>query len=163
MEDLPGVQYIEGNIRNEALRRNTSVRIQWLEFEEDDNLRNERMRNLEPQARAGRLLISTATGRAAELRRQVLNFGLVLENGILDCISRLASKVPISMMRTDIDEEETERQMRRKADIANHFAFNQGGMQELEDRKRREAEAAAAAWQNINTGGLSDILGGLDG
>ena len=163
MENLPGVNYIEGSIRNEALRRNTSVRIQWLEFEEDDNLRNERMRNLEPQARAGRLLISTATGKAAELRRQVLNFGLVAENGILDCISRLASKIPISMMRADIDDEESELQIRRKIDIANHFAFAQGGVQELEDRRRREAEAAAAAWQNINTGGLTDILGGLDG
>jgi hypothetical protein len=163
MEDLPGVNYIEGHIRNEALRRNTSVRIQWLEFEEDDNLRNERMRNLEPQARAGRLLISTATGKAPELRRQVLNFGLVSENGILDCMSRLASKIPISMLRADIDEEESELQIRRKIEMANHFAFGQGGVQELEDRRRREAEAAAAAWKNIETGGLTDILGGLSG
>ena len=163
MEDLPGVQYIEGHIRNEALRKNTSVRIQWLEFQEDDNLRNERMRNLEPQARAGRLLISTVAGHASELRRQVLNFGLVLENGILDCISHLASKVPVSLLRAEIDEEESELQIKRKIEIANHFAFAQGGVQALEECKAREEAASAAAWQSINTGGLSDILGGLDG
>ncbi len=163
MECLPGIEYIEAHIRNEALRRNVSLRIQWLEFQEDDNYRRERIRQLEPQARAGRILISTATGKAAELRRQLLNFGLVEENGIVDCISHLAARVPISLWRAEIEEEEVELQIRRRHAMMDHFVYHQGGVDELESRQRKEREAQAAAMASVDNLGLTDILGGLDG
>ena len=163
MEALPGTQYMEAQLRNEAVRRNMSLKIQWLDFQEDDNERTERMRQLEPQAKAGRVLISTATGKAAELRKQFLNFGLVRENGIVDCISRLAAKVPISLLRSDIDDEEKDLQIRRRHDMMAQFIYGQQGVEALEDRKRQEAMATEAAMQSVNNLGLTDILGGLDG
>ncbi len=163
MECLPGIEYIEAHIRNEALRRNVSLRIQWLEFQEDDNYRRERIKQLEPQARAGRILISTATGKAAELRRQLLNFGLVEENGIVDCISHLAARVPVSLWRAEIEEEEAELQIRRRDEMMNHFVYGMGGVDELESRQRKEREAQAAAMASVDNLGLTDILGGLDG
>lgn len=165
-EALPGIEYIEAHIRNEAQRRNVTVRMQWMEFEEDDNCRFERIRQLEPQARAGRVLISTATGKAGELKRQLCNFGLVRENGIVDCISRLAAKVPISLMRQEIEDEESELHLRRRQELMYHFVYGPGGgegLAELESRQRQEQEAHAAAMQNIDNIGLPDILGGLDG
>ena len=164
MEDLPGIQYIEAHIRNEAMRRNVSMKIQWLDFQEDDTQRIERMRNLEPQAEAGRVLISTGAGRAAELRRQFLNFGLVVENGIVDCVSRLAAKVPASLMRAEIDDEEKELQIQRRNDVMSQFVYGQqGGVDELETRQAQERAAQAAAMASIDNLGLTDILGGLDG
>jgi hypothetical protein len=164
MEDLPGIQYIESHIRNEATRRNVSMRIQWLEFQEDDNERNERLRNLEPQARAGKILVSTGTGKAAELRRQFLNFGLVPENGILDCISRLASKVPMSLMRSEIEDDEKELQIRRAQETMWQMVYGQQeGVNALSEQQQREAEAHAAAMSSLDHLGLTDILGGLDG
>ena len=164
LEALPGIEYIEAHIRNEATRRNVSVRVQWLEFQEDDNLRFERIRQLEPQARAGRVLISTASGKAGELKKQLCNFGLVRENGILDSISRLAAKVPVSLMRQEIDDEEAELQLKRKHELMHHFIYGPaGGLAELESKKRQEQEAHAAAMQAIDNIGLTDILGGLDG
>jgi hypothetical protein len=164
MEDLPGIQYIEAHIRNEAMRRNMSMKIQWLDFQEDDTQRIERMRNLEPQAEAGRVLISTGAGKAAELRRQFLNFGLVVENGIVDCVSRLAAKVPASLMRAEIDDEEKELQIQRRNDVMSQFVYGQqGGVDELETRRAQENAAQAAAMASIDNLGLTDILGGLDG
>ena len=163
LEDLPGIQYIESHIRNEAVRKNTSLKIQWLEFQEDDNDRFERIRNMEPQARAGRIRVSTATGQASELRRQLLNFGLVRENGILDCISRLACKVPVSLMRSEIEDEEIEMQIQRRNAIMSQFVFGQQGVNELEERRSQEMAAHRAAMASIDTMGLTDILGGLDG
>ena len=163
MEDLPGIQYIEAHIRNEALRMNVSLKIQWLDFQEDDNDRLERLRNLEPQARAGRIFLSTGTGKAVELRRQLLNFGLVTENGLVDCISRLAAKVPVSLMRAEIDEEEAEMQIQRRHQIMSQFVYGQGGVDELETRREQEMAASAMAMQGIDNMGLTDILGGLDG
>ena len=164
MEDLPGIQYIEAHIRNEAMRRNVSMKIQWLDFQEDDTQRIERMRNLEPQAEAGRVLISTGAGKAVELRRQFLNFGLVIENGIVDCVSRLAAKVPASLMRAEIDDEEKELQIQRRNDVMSQFVYGQqGGVDELETRRAQENAAQAAAMASIDNLGLTDILGGLDG
>lgn len=163
-EALPGTEYMEAHIRNEALRRNVSLRLQWMDYEDDDNCRTERIKQLEPQARAGRVLISTATGKAGELRRQLCNFGLVRENGIVDCMSRLAAKVPISQMRQEIEDEEAELQIRRRNDAMYHFVYGSSeGVAELETRERQKQEAHAAAMQAIDNMGLTDILGGLDG
>lgn len=166
LESMPGTEYMESHIRNEAMRRNVSMRTQWLEFQDDDNLRAERIKQTEPQARAGRILISTASGKAAEIRRQLVNFGLIEENGIVDAISRLAAKVPISLMRSEIEDEESELQIRRHHESMFHHIYGSGrgeGLAELESRKRQEQEAHAAAMQSIDNMGLPDILGGLDG
>jgi hypothetical protein len=163
MEYLPGIQYIETHIRNEAARRNVSLRIQWLEFQEDDNDRFERIRNMEPQARAGRIRISTAIGKQAECKTQLLNFGLVTENGIADCMSRLAAKVPASLMRQDIEDEEAELQIARRHAIWNQFVYHPEGVEELESRQAQKQMAQAAAVQSLDNLGLQDILGGLDG
>ena len=164
MEDLPGIQYMEAHIRNEGLRKNWSLRIQWLEFEEDDTQRIERMKSLEPQARAGRIWISTATGKQAELRRQFINFGLVVENGIVDCVSRIAARVPLSLMRQEIDDEEKEMQISRRHDLGWQQIYGQmGGTGEVEDQVSAEELAHQAAMSRVNNLGLTDILGGLDG
>lgn len=166
MEALPGTEYVESSVRNEAVRRNASVRVQWLEFQDDDNLRMERIKSLEPQARAGKIFISTACGKSAEVRRQMLNFGLVEENGIMDAISRLSAKIPISLMREEIDDEEAELQLRRKHEQMFYHVYGAGrgeGLAELESRKRQEQEAHALAMQAIDNMGLPDVLGGLDG
>ena len=164
LEALPGTEYIEAHIRNEAARRNVSLRMQWMEFEDDDNCRFERIKQLEPQARAGRVLLSTATGKAGELRRQLCNFGLVRENGIVDAISRLAAKVPVSLMRQEIEDEEAEMHLRRRQELMYHYVYGAGeGLAELESKRRREQEAHAAAMQSIDNIGMTDILGGLDG
>jgi hypothetical protein len=164
LEALPGIQYIEVHIRDEAARKNYPIHIQWIEFQEDDNERNERIRNLEPQARSGRILLSTGTGKAAELRSQFLNFGISKTNGIIDCISRLASKVPISLLRQEIDEEEAELQQKRRHQLIAQFVYGyQGGMENLDEKRRREIQASADAFAKGQSFGLTDILGGLDG
>lgn len=164
MEAIPGTEYIEAHIRNEGYRKNVNVRIQWTEFEEDDNVRHTRIAQLEPQMGAGRIAISTAIQKAAELRRQLLYFGIVPENGIVDCVSRLAAKIPVSVMREEIDEEEAELHRRRREDHAYDMAFGQMGIQAVEDTTEAMKQAAHDfAMERTNSFGLPDILGGLDG
>ena len=166
MEELPGTQYMEGALRNELARRNVSVRMQWLDFEDDDNMRAERIRTMEPQARAGRVLISTACGKMGELKRQLCNFGLVSENGIVDAISRLTAKVPVSLMRAEIEEDEMEAQRRRSGAMAYHFVHGFGqveGLADAEKASREREQAHHAAMEKVMNVGLTDILGGLDG
>jgi hypothetical protein len=163
LEAFPGSQYIEAHIRNEAVIRNFSLKIQWLGFQEDDNERIERMRQLEPQARAGRLLISSAVTKAAELRKQFLNFGIIPENGIVDSISRLADKVPISLLRAEIADEEVELRRQRRDEMISHFVYGYGDGVSAVDERRQKEEASAKAMQAVSDWTLPDILGGLDG
>lgn len=165
MEALPGTEYMEGDLRNELVRRNASVKINWLDFEDDDNLRAERIRAIEPQCRAGRIKISTACGKAGELKRQLCNFGLVRENGIVDAISRLASKIRVSLFRQELEEEELEAMARRAQSSAYAFVHGYGGQVEglAEAKKMKEQQAAQAAMEKTMNIGMTDILGGLDG
>jgi hypothetical protein len=166
LEDLPGTEYMEAHIRNEANRRNVSLRMQWIEFEDDDFRRSERIKQVEPQMRSGRVLISTASGKAGELRSQLLGFGLMPQNGIVDCISRLAAKVPVSLMRQEIEDEEAEMHIQRRQQLMYHFIYGADrdqGIAEMESKQRAEQEAHAKAMEAVNNLGLTDILGGLDG
>jgi hypothetical protein len=160
IENTPGASAMEPHIRNEGFRKNLSLQIQWLEFEDDDHRRKARIKQLEPIMRAGRIAISTDCTRLRELKTQFLQFELITENGILDCVSRLAAKLPVSLLRTEIAEEEIELQRRRREDQLSAMVFGQAGREAMEAQARL---ANAMAWNRVNALGLPDILGGLDG
>jgi hypothetical protein len=162
MEDLPGVHYMAQHIQNESYRRNYRIRIHWLDYEEQDASRFSRFRLLEPVMRSGRLMISRATSKATELRNQFLSFGLVLENGILDCVSRCVDRVPWSILRSSLEDEELELQQRRQEEAAFNAIFRQQGMQVVDDEQRQRAEAHVLAMDRTSYG-FAPLPGGLEG
>lgn len=169
MEALPGSSHAEEEIKNESYRQNFPIRVQWLDYEEDDNVRHTRMLQLEPRMRSGRVLISTSIKAAAESRSQFLHFGLVPENGIVDCISRLSAKIPATILREEIEEEEIELHRRRREQMSAHMAWGQAaediqaGLIEAQRREQLKAEASNYAWERANSFGLPPLPGGLDG
>lgn len=163
LEALPGTEYIKANIRNEALKRNINVRIQWLEFEEDDNRRNASMLQTEPLMRSGRLLFSTAMGHRADCQKQFLNFGLLQDNGIVDCISKLAERVPISLFRANMTEAEIEYQRQVREEAQWNAMFGQAGLKAMDEEARMKAQATILAMESVNEHGFAPLPGGLDG
>src|SRR5665213_411990 len=98
--ETPGSGYMAPHIRNEAARRNVGIgRIRWVEWEESDDRRNAAIKALEPLLKVGRVLFSTAMTRWQECRKQFVHFGLVPDNGIIECVSKMADRVPVSQMR----------------------------------------------------------------
>jgi hypothetical protein len=168
IEASPGAEYIEAQLKNESYRRNHPIRVIWAEFD-DDNTRRERMRQLEPVMRGGRLLVSTELSKAQETRRQFLRFSMVRENGIVDAISRLSARIPASVMREEIEEEEMEYQRYNRQNIMAQMAYGaaaesiQGGMEEANEKERLMREASGYAWEKANSWGLPPMPGGLDG
>jgi hypothetical protein len=169
IEQTPGAEHIEAGLKNESYRKNQSIKLQWLEYEEDDNKRKVRLQQLETMMRAGRIAISTLAAKATECRRQFLNFGLVEENGIVDCISRLSAKIPSTVMRDELEDEEIDLARRRREDMAYSMAFGQAeqdmlaGHAEMENRESMKANASRYAWDKANSFGLPPLPGGLDG
>lgn len=163
LEDLPGSEYMAAHIRNEALKKNRMLRIQWLDFEEDDNRRAGQIGQLEPFMKAGRLIFASDMNHAAHCRRQFVLYGLVQENGIIDCIAKLAQRVPMSLMRANMSEEEIEAQLRLKERAQFDQIFGPQGVPELEEKKRQRAQASMMAMERLNQYGLPPLPGGLDG
>jgi hypothetical protein len=161
--DVPGCEYLAAHIRNEAARRNRSVRVQWLEFEEDDNRRTGAIKQLEPLMKVGRVLFSTGMSKAAECRKQFVHFGLVEENGIIECISRFAALVPISQMRANMQEEEIAWQRRRREDALVQSFLSQQGMPAVDEQAQQQARAHLAAMSKTATWSMPPLPGGLDG
>jgi len=163
LEAIPGTEYMESHIKNESLKRNVALRLQWFEFEEDDNVRQARLRQLEPQMQSGRVHISTGLSKQSEIARQFVHFGLVQENGIVDAISRLAARVPVSLMRREISEEEVALQEKRRQDAMFRMAFGQPGVRLMQDKAEAERMASLRALNSTNALGLPNNLYGLDG
>lgn len=164
MEDLPGTDDMPVLIRNEALKRNRSIRIGRLPYEEDDSVRNGRIAQAEPMMTAGRLILSHSVTAAAEMRKQFIHFGLVSENGIVDCISRLLQRVPLSLMRAQLSEEEIQAQLRRRESAQFNHVFQQRGMPVVNEEARQKAQATVVAFERAaEYAMLPPLPGGLDG
>ena len=123
------------------------------------------MKKAEPLMKSGMLLFSTRMKHAVDCRKQFLNFGLLQENGIVDCVSRATDLVPMSLWRANMTEEEQEYQTRRREDAQWNQIFNQMGMNAVTDDQKQRAMATVMALESVKTiaGGVSPLPGGLDG
>jgi hypothetical protein len=160
---VPGSEYLAAHIRNEAQRKNRSVRIQWIEFEEDDNRRMGKIKQLEPLMKVGRVLFSTGMSKAAECHKQFVHYGLVVENGIIECVARFADLVPIAQMRANMEEEEIQYQRRRRDDAMVQSFLEQQGMPAVDERAQQQVRAHQAAMSQAVSWGIPPLPGGLDG
>lgn len=159
----PGSEYMATLIRNEAARRNVSVRIQYADWEESKNVRDQEIKQLEPLMKVGRLMFSTGMTKGKECRRQFVHYGLVQETGIIECVTKLANLVPISQMRANLEEEEIEYQMRRRDDATLNWLLDQQGMPRVDEKARQRARAHQQAMQVSTSYQLPKMPGGLDG
>jgi hypothetical protein len=159
----PGSEFMAALVRNEASRKNVSIRIQWVDWEESEELRRQEIKQLEPLMRVGRLTFSTGMGKAKECRRQFVHFGLVPDNGIIECMAKLGNLVPISQMRASLEDEEIEYQRSRRDDATVNWLLNLQGTPIVDEQAKKKAMAHQQAMQEATTYRLPPMPGGLDG
>jgi hypothetical protein len=160
--EVPGSDYVGTNVRNELLRRNSSVRIQWVPYAADNDQRTAEIEQLEPLMKAGRLLFSSGMGRADQCRKQFVHFGLIEENGIIECISKFAAQVPLSLWRANMQEEELEYMRRRREDaLLSHF-MEQSGLDAADEELRQKTEGHLDSMSGV-ANWVPPLPGGLDG
>jgi hypothetical protein len=163
--DVPGSNHMSVQIRNEAARRNVSLRLQWLYWNEDDATRASEIKALEPMMKVGRVMFSTGMSKAGECQKQFVHYGLVEETGIIECVSKFADMVPLSQMRANMEEEELEWRRRQRDNAQMAQVMMQSGMSVVDEQLRRKTEAHMAAMQQVVTHmpGGPPLPGGLDG
>lgn len=154
-------------LRNEAGKKNLSLKLHWAEWDDNENYRNQGIKNMEPLMKVGRVLFQRASTKAAELRKQFVHFGLIEETGLIECVARLADRVPLSQLRANMDEEELEWQRRaRERSMLADFLGQQGLMQGhavLDEQLEQKALAHVAAMNEAGSWKLPPLPGGLDG
>ena len=158
----PGSFSAAAEIRNEAARRNVSLRLQWVDWEEDDDRRATAIKSLEPLMKVGRLLFSNRMTRAIECQTQFVHYGIVEENGIVECVSKFADLVPMSQLRANMQEEEIEYQRRRREDAQMNSFLLQQGMPEVDEQAKQKVTAHLDA-MNRASSWIPTLPGGLDG
>ncbi len=159
----PGSEFMAAQVRNEAARRNVSIRIQWVDWEESEELRRQEIKQLEPLMKVGRLLFSTGMSKAKECRSQFVHFGLVPDNGIIECMAKVGNLVPMSQMRASLEDEEIEYQRRRRDDATVNWLLNLQGAPIVDEQAKKKALAHQQAMQESTTYRLPPMPGGLDG
>lgn len=165
--ETPGSEFMAAHLRNEAARRNLSMKVQWTWWEENDEIRAAKIKQLEPLMNVGRMMFSTAISRSIDCHRQFVHFGLVPENGIAECVSTFASMVPMSQLRANMQEEEIQHQRRQRDNAAVSHFLDQMNMPGVDEQAQRQANAHLAAMQAATESGkpawLPPLPGGLDG
>lgn len=162
--DTPGSGNMWENIKNAALMKNVNIPLQWMWWTESETERMDRIKQLEPMLKSGRIFIATGMTKGLHCRKQFVNFGLIPETGIIECIARLADQVPLSLMRAQIEDEEIEAQRKTREFGLISSLLRQQGMPKVDDIAVQRAKAHAAAMARAtNSRGLPGLPGGLDG
>jgi hypothetical protein len=159
----PGSEFMAALVRNEAARRNVSIRMQWADWEESEERRTQEIKKLEPLMRVGRMTFSTGMAKAKECRRQFVHFGLVQENGIIECAAKLGDLVPLSQMRASLEDDEIQYQRSRNDDATLNWLLNAQGRPIVDEQAKKRAMAHQQAMQKATTWSMPPLPGGLDG
>lgn len=160
IERTPGSEYVIPHIYNEGIRRNWTVRINQPEWQMNDAERQTRCRQLQPMMKAGRLRIATNCGQNLEIQNQFENFELIPQNGFLDVISRLALRIPVSVIDREIAAETMRMHENARGREAWDTVFSNGGATVVE---QAIAQATQSRKKGNSYGFKTNPLGRLNG
>ena len=161
--NTPGSDAFTPHVRNEAARRNVSLRIQWNDWEDNENLRDNAIKQMEPMLKVGRIIFARGMTKGNECKKQFVHFGLIEENGIIECVSKLGNLVPMSQMRAALEDEEVEYQRSRRDDATLNWLLNLQGTPIVDEQAKKKAIAHQQAMEATTTYRLPPMPGGLDG
>ncbi len=162
--NTPGSDGFTPHLRNEAARKNISLRIQWSDFEDNETLRNVAIKQMEPMLKVGRIIFARGMTKGSECQRQFIYFGMIEENGLIECVSKLGNLVPMSQMRAALEDDEIEYQRMRGDDATINWLLNLQGTPIVDEQAKRKAMAHQQAMEKTTTHSwLPPMPGGLDG
>lgn len=164
----PGSETSWTLLRNEAAKKNLSLKLNYAEWDDNENYRTARIKQMEPLLKVGRVLFQRVMTKGSELRKQFVHFGLIEETGLIECVARLADRVPLSQLRANMEEEELEWQRRaRERSMLADFLGQQGlimqGQNLVDEQLAQKTMAHVQAIREAGTWKLPPLPGGLDG
>jgi hypothetical protein len=160
---VPGSEHMAAEIRNEAARRNVSLRIHWVEWEENEDRHRAEIQQLEPMMKVGRINFSTMMTKGQDCRKQFIHFGLVDEDGIIECVAKFSDLVPMSQLRANMLDEEIEWQRRTRDDAMLNSFLRQQNMPKVDEMAKQRVDSHLKAMSEVSHYRMPPLPGGLDG
>lgn len=157
IEETPGARYYEPAIQNYALTLGWALNITWREFQEDDGVRDQRVKGLEPLIASTRLQFNADMEVIDQVFKQFANYGMIEESELPDVISRIAEVLPKSIAPAEgTSEQDVNWELARQRDLYDrtHGIGNYAPAEPSTEEPYKPP---------TNLCGLPDVLGGLNG
>lgn len=161
IEETPGAHHYEAAIANEGIREGWPVTIQWSAFDEEESVRDLRIRNTEPELKHGRLFFAQSIPILKFVHRQFEKYGEIEERELADVISRLCERLPASIAMSAQDEDdETDWDRMIEQDRYDRL-YNLGSHAPVDSEPLEEEELDVEPVPDL--AGLGEIMPGLTG
>lgn len=98
IEETPGARQLQHHIENYAAVAQFPLQVFWSEYQDDDAVRDLRIKGVEPAIVTKRLWFSDGIRCLQEVFRQFCHYGMVEEFEIPDVVARLAAMLPLSIL-----------------------------------------------------------------
>jgi hypothetical protein len=157
IENTPGAMRHESAIKNYALTLGWPITVNWVDFEEDDGVRDQRVKSVEPLIVSTRLVFADSIPALNQVYKQFCNYGMVEECELPDVVSRLSDRLPKSISVAELEQQQDlDWELARQRDM---YDRTHG----LGNYAPKEPVVEEVYKPPTNGLGLSDDLGGLNG
>lgn len=162
LEDSPGARLMQPPIQNYALTTGWDLHLDWRDFEEDTGERDTRIRNIEALLATGRLYFNAGIKQLKPLMQEMTQYGMIPENGIPDCVARVADNLPQSIAAEDLENEDAAWKQVIERDKYNQIYFRGAYARPEAEPEEMVYEEPDPAEEPYNSLGLETIMPGLE-
>jgi hypothetical protein len=162
IEETPGSGFIDPVIRNYAYTTGWRMNINWSEYQEDENVRDQRIKSLEADIAGNRLMFNGEVNNR-KIFDQFTQYGMQDDCSLPDVVARVVGHLPTSLAAEEESREDSFAwEMMKERDHYNRI-YNVGAYAEHEPEPEPE-EVEDTGWEpEPNEFGLEEIMPGLRG
>jgi len=161
IEESPGARLMQSAIANYALTTGWEIKIAWMPFIEDDGERDTRIRNIEADIAASRIVFSNGIAKLKALIQGFVQYNMIEETGLPDVVSQVAGNLPQSIAAEN-SEEESAWEMMKERDKFN-LIYQRGPYAPAEPEPEEIVyEEPGIEDRKVNDQGLEIMLPGLE-
>jgi hypothetical protein len=162
IEQSPGSSYLDPAIRTYAATTGWAINLNWMEFEADENLRDQRIRTMQADIACTRLMFNGEVNNR-KLFDQFTQYGIAEDFSLPDVVSRVMEHLPSAIAADEDQEDKLAWDMMKQRDQYNRiYGLAQYAEHEPEPTSIEEEESG---WEppETNEFGLEEIMPGLRG
>jgi hypothetical protein len=162
IEQTPGSSFIDPVIRNYAYTTGWHINLNWVEFEVDENMRDQRIKAMQADIASTRLLFNGEINNR-KLFDQFTQYGMIDDFSLPDVVSRAVGNLPAAIAAEDEDSADSLAwEMMKQRDHYN-MIHGLGAYADYEPAPEASGEEDAGWEPEPNEFGLEEIMPGLRG
>lgn len=161
IEESPGARLMQSPIANYALTTGWDIRVKWTPFIEDAGDRDTRIRNIEADIAASRIVFSNGIAKLKALIQGFVQYSMIEETGLPDVVAQVAGNLPQSIAAEDRDDDRAWEMMMERDRY--NMLYGKGAYAPVEPEPEEEVyEEPRLEDQELTGQGLEMTIPGLE-